>query len=61
MANKDQSALITALRQSVSGSVVSPSDGDYDKQRQPWLEVVDQHPVAIVNAVSIDDISHNGG
>ena len=58
MASKDQSALITALRQSVSGSVVSPSDGDYDKQRQPWLEVVDQHPVAIVNAASIDDISH---
>ncbi len=58
MASKDQSALITALRQSVSGSVVSPSDGDYDKQRKPWLEVVDQHPIAIVNAVSIDDISH---
>ena len=26
-------------------------------QRQPWLEIVDQRPVAIVNAVSVEDIS----
>ena len=57
MSSKQQSALVAELRQIVSGSVVSPSDGDYDKQRKPWLEVVDQHPIAIVNAVSTEDIS----
>ncbi len=57
MASKDHSELIAALRQRVSGSVVSPADGDYDRLRQPWLEIVDQRPVAIVNAVSVEDIS----
>ena len=57
MASEDLSQLIAALRQRVLGSVISPSDGDYDKQRQPWLEIVDQRPLAIVNAVSVEDIS----
>lgn len=44
------------LRQRVSGSVSAHGDKQYDKQRTPWLEVVDQHPSAIVNAQTVQDI-----
>lgn len=44
------------LRTKVTGSVVLPSDKGYDKQRTPWLEVLEQRPSAIVNAHSTQDI-----
>lgn len=51
------SGLVEQLKQSVSGSVITPRDSDYDKQRKPWLQVVDQHPSVIVNALTTEDIA----
>ena len=57
MHSKDQqSALLSFLRERISGSVVAFSEQTYDKQRTPWLQVVDQHPAAIVNASDVEDI-----
>ncbi len=53
---KYPSEAIEHLRAKVTGSVLVRGDKDYDKQRTPWLEVVEQHPSAIVNATSIQDI-----
>lgn len=50
------SEIVDQLRQVVTGSVLLPDERGYDRQRKPWLEVVDQHPSAIVNAQSIQDI-----
>ncbi len=47
---------IESLRSKISGSVVVSGDVDYDKQRTPWLEVVDQHPSIIVNAATEQDV-----
>lgn len=44
------------LKQRVSGSVATHADQEYDEQRTPWLEVVKQHPAAIVNAETVQDI-----
>ncbi len=44
------------LRTRVTGSVVLPGDPGYDRQRTPWLEVIEQRPAAIVNAHSVQDI-----
>jgi len=44
------------LKQRVKCTVVVPGDGEYDKQRTPWLEVVNQLPLAIVNAEALQDI-----
>lgn len=56
-AHKQKSALLEELRQQISGEVVSFGEKMYDKQRTPWLQVIDQHPLAIVNAANIEDIS----
>jgi len=53
---KFPSDAIEQLRARVTGSVVLPGDKDYDKQRTPWLQVVEQRPSAIVNANSVQDI-----
>ena len=44
------------LKTRVTGSVVLSGDKEYDLQRTPWLQVVEQHPSAIVNAISVQDI-----
>jgi len=53
---KFPSDTIEQLRTRVTGSVVLPGDKSYDKQRTPWLQVVEQRPSAIVNANSVQDI-----
>lgn len=53
---KFPSDAIEQLRSKVTGSVVLPGDKGYDKQRTPWLQVIEQHPSAIVNAKSVQDI-----
>ncbi len=53
---KSFSDALEQLRTRVTGSVVRPGDNGYDKQRTPWLQVVEQHPSAIVNAHSVQDI-----
>lgn len=44
------------LKERVSGSVSILDDPKYDQQRRPWLDVIDQHPWAIVNARTTKDI-----
>lgn len=44
------------LRARIAGTVVLNGDHEYDKQRTPWLQVVEQRPSAIVNAGSLQDI-----
>lgn len=53
---KYPSEAIEQLKTKISGSVIVRGDADYDKQRTPWLQVVEQHPSAIVNALSVQDI-----
>jgi len=54
---KFSSETLEQLKVKVTGSVVLPGDSGYDKQRTPWLEVVEQHPSAIVNAHTVQDIA----
>ncbi len=49
-------AALEKLRRQLTGSVVTNGDKAYDKQRTPWLQVLEQHPAAIVNAANLDDI-----
>ena len=49
--------ILKSLQQRVNCEVVTPGDGEYDAQRTPWLEVVSQLPLAIVNASSAQDIA----
>ena len=44
------------LKQRVNCSVTTQADKEYDNQRTPWLEVVEQLPAAIVKAESVEDI-----
>ena len=53
---KYTSPTVDALRGRVSGSVVVPGDKEYDEQRRPWLEVLEQNPSLIVNAKTVEDI-----
>ena len=54
--NKRHAALLQQLRTQVTGRVVAFGEDAYDQQRTPWLRVIDQHPIAIVNAASVEDI-----
>ena len=55
-ANKQHPYLLESLRSRVSGSVVGFGESEYDPQRTPWLQVVEQHPAVIVNATNVEDI-----
>jgi FAD/FMN-containing dehydrogenase len=48
---------LDALRSSVSGRVLGPSDPGWDEARVAWHLEVDQRPAAIVEARSGDDVS----
>ncbi len=54
-AGLDEAAL-EKLRGQLTGSLVTEENDAYDKERTPWLQVLDQHPAAIVNAANLDDI-----
>ena len=54
--HKLESSSLQRLRERVHGSVASFGDASYDRERTPWLQVVDQHPAAIVNAADVEDI-----
>lgn len=47
---------IQNFKQRLVGSITEPGGEIYDKQRTPWLQVVDQHPAVIVNAANTQDI-----
>ena len=48
---------VKLFKRKVNCSVVTSGDSEYDEQRTPWLEVVEQLPSAIVNAESVQDIA----
>ena len=52
-----QTDILQRLKQRVRCAVVAPGDREYDAQRTPWLEVVRQLPLAIVNAETTQDIA----
>lgn len=43
------------LRAAASGTVTGPDDGGYDDARAPW-NLTEQHPVAVLDASSPDDV-----
>ena len=50
-------SILQRLKERVNCDVITPRDGEYDEQRTPWLHVVNQLPLAIVNAANADDIA----
>ncbi len=53
---KYPSDALEQLRSRITGQMVVPGDAGYDKQRTPWLKVIEQRPSAIVNATSVQNI-----
>ena len=49
---------LAQLRDRVDGRVVIPGEPDWDEARAAWNLAVDQRPVAVVMAESVDDIAH---
>ena len=45
-----------ALRATVTGRLVQPTDPDYDAERVPWTIVVDQRPAAILHCADATDV-----
>ena len=45
------------FKQRLTGSLTQPEEKGYDRQRTPWLQVVDQFPPVIVNAANTQDIA----
>jgi FAD/FMN-containing dehydrogenase len=48
---------VTALRRSVGGSVLLPTDDGYDGARQVWNGDIDRHPAVIVRCAGPDDVA----
>lgn len=44
------------LQSRLIGRLTKPGQPTYDQQRTPWLQVVDQRPAVIVNAVNLQDV-----
>jgi hypothetical protein len=51
-----ESAGLDPLRYSVTGQIITPTDGAYDKARQAWNLTVNQYPALIVIAQDTNDI-----
>jgi FAD/FMN-containing dehydrogenase len=49
-------AMIDALRASLRGSLLLPSDADYDVSRTLWNAMIDRRPAAIVRAAGSADV-----
>jgi FAD/FMN-containing dehydrogenase len=45
------------LRSALTGSVVAPGDPDWDTARLAWNRLVDQHPLAVVQAADAHDVA----
>lgn len=48
---------LSELRRSLAGSVLVPSDSEYDTARRGFNALVDRHPAVIARCVSADDIA----
>ena len=44
------------FKQRLTGSLTQPGEKEYEGQRTPWLQVVDQFPAVIVNAANTQDV-----
>lgn len=53
-AERDQ--VLQRLREAISGTVVTPTDGAYDEARRVWNGMIDRRPLAVVRAGAIGDI-----
>lgn len=47
---------VTALKQTIRGSVVRPGDAEYDSARRVWNGTIDRHPALIVRAIGTADV-----
>ena len=47
---------IDTLRRSLSGSVITSRDVDYDEVRRVWNGMIDRRPAVVVRAATVDDI-----
>jgi hypothetical protein len=47
-----------ALRASVSGRLTLPGEPEWDRVRSPWLVNIDQHPAAVLEVATADDVVH---
>ena len=47
---------LDALRATLTGTLVAPGDPGWDAARQPWKVLIDQQPVAVVQAAGADDV-----
>jgi len=46
----------TSFAHDIRGKVTFPADRRYDELRNPWLQVIEQHPALIVEAASVQDV-----
>jgi hypothetical protein len=51
-------AEINTWQEKIKGQVILPGDADYDRYRQAWNLIVDQHPAVIVVVENAADIQH---
>ena len=49
-------ATIQEFSQSLSQSLIMPSDSEYDDARSVWNGMVDKRPAMIANCLNVDDI-----
>ncbi|RZI92853.1 MAG: FAD-binding protein, partial [Microbacterium sp.] len=49
-------AVLEELRAGARGRVVLPGDAGWDDARRAWQLLVDQQPVAVVEAAAVDDV-----
>jgi FAD/FMN-containing dehydrogenase len=47
---------VARLREQLSGSLLRPGDGDYDRARTLWNHLIDRHPALIVGCAGVDDV-----
>jgi FAD/FMN-containing dehydrogenase len=48
--------LVAALRNTLRGEVVAPSDPEYDRARAVWNGIIDRRPAAIARCADTDDV-----
>lgn len=58
MTPENKNAIISNLRESVKGRVITPDDPDYDKARTVTAGGVDRRPTVIVRVADANDVSH---
>jgi FAD/FMN-containing dehydrogenase len=47
---------IAALREAITGSIISPADPDYDQARTVWNGMIDRYPALVARCATAGDI-----